>query len=51
MNRNRALTEENQRLRRQLAQALGEQRTAAGGQKPMSNGETRHRGSITIGPC
>jgi hypothetical protein len=35
MNRNRALSEENQRLRRQLAQALGEQRTAARGHKPI----------------
>jgi Family of unknown function (DUF6262) len=49
-NRNRALTEENQRLRRQLAQALGEQRMTASGQKPMTNGETRHPGSITIRP-
>lgn len=32
--RNRTLTEQNQRLSRQLAQALGNQRTAAGGQKP-----------------
>jgi hypothetical protein len=49
--RNRTLAEENQRLRRQLAQALGEQRTAAGRQKPTSNGEPRRRGSVTIGPC
>jgi hypothetical protein len=38
--RNRQLTEDNQRLRRQLAQALGQLRTT-----PTS------RTSITIGPC
>lgn len=41
LERNRKLTEENQRLRRQLAQALGE------GREPPSP----RRASITIGPC
>jgi hypothetical protein len=50
--RNRQLAEENQRLRRQLAQALGEQRTSARnnpGQHP--NRDTPGRASVTIGPC
>jgi hypothetical protein len=38
--RNRELTEENRRLRRQLAEALGQLRTPG-----------RPRSSITIGPC
>ncbi|WP_411130290.1 DUF6262 family protein [Streptomyces sp. x-19] len=44
--RNRELTEENQRLRRQLARALGDQRASRAPQAPRS-----HRGSETIGPC
>jgi small-conductance mechanosensitive channel len=48
--RNRALAEDNQRLRRQLAQALGEQRQAPRQprqQRPARKGHT----SATIGPC
>jgi hypothetical protein len=41
LERNRKLAEENQRLRRQLAHALGE------GREPPSP----RRSSITIGPC
>jgi hypothetical protein len=41
--RNRRLAEENQRLRRQLAHALGDRRAA----EPPG----RRRTSITIGPC
>jgi hypothetical protein len=46
--RNRQLTEENRRLRDQLARALGEQRTARSREpdKPTS----RRLGSATIGP-
>jgi Family of unknown function (DUF6262) len=54
LNRNRELTEENQRLRRQLARALGEQRHAPNlsdpGDSPASTGR-RRRSSVTIGPC
>lgn len=48
---NRLLTQENQRLRRQLAHALGDQRT--GRQHPSSRAELveQHRASVTIGPC
>lgn len=48
---NRLLTQENQRLRRQLAQALGEQRT--GRTRPSSHVEPADpdRASVTIGPC
>jgi len=49
--RNRALSEENQRLRRQLAQALGEKRVAPGRPTPTAPSESRGRGSVTIGPC
>ncbi len=47
---NRLLTEENQRLRRQLAHALGDQRT--GRQRPSSHDEPieQDRASVTIGP-
>jgi len=47
---NRLLTQENQRLRRQLAHALGDQRT--GRQRPSSHDEPaeEHRASVTIGP-
>jgi hypothetical protein len=51
--RNRELAEDNQRLRRQLAQALGQLR-AAGIQQapdPAPTPATRHRFSVTIGPC
>ncbi|MFE9328780.1 DUF6262 family protein [Nocardia sp. NPDC052278] len=53
--RNRELAEENQRLRRQLAQALGQLRHA--GIRPGPDGaeppptRSRHRNSATIGPC
>ena len=52
-NRNRELSEDNQRLRRQLAQALGHNRTTAA----TANGEhaprrgAAHRSSITNRPC
>ena len=47
--RNRLLSEDNQRLRRQLAHALGDQRAVAHLDEPY---ETRQRGhgSATIGP-
>jgi hypothetical protein len=47
---NRLLTQENQRLRRQLAHALGAQRT--GRARPSSHVEPveEHRASVTIGP-
>jgi site-specific recombinase XerD len=44
--RNRKLAEENQRLRRQLALALGENRALP----PGTSGPHRHA-SVTIGPC
>ena len=44
--RNRKLAEENQRLRRQLALALGENRALPAG----TSGPHRHA-SVTIGPC
>jgi AraC-like DNA-binding protein len=48
--RNRQLSEDNQRLRRQLAHALGDQRAAEHlGQAPQT-GRMRHS-SATIGPC
>ncbi len=47
---NRLLTQENQRLRRQLAHALGDQRT--GRQRPSSHDEPIEQdcASVTIGP-
>jgi hypothetical protein len=51
--RNRQLAEDNQRLRRQLAQALGQLRAA--GLPPLDAAATEpppaHRRSVTIGPC
>ncbi|MGW1072921.1 DUF6262 family protein [Streptomyces sp. NPDC002537] len=48
LERNRQLTEENQRLRRQLAHALGDQRASARtGPEPSAP----RRSSVTIGPC
>ncbi|MFJ9371591.1 DUF6262 family protein [Nocardia sp. NPDC101769] len=53
--RNRELAEENQRLRRQLAQALGQLRHAdirSGPERAdTSPTRSRHRNSVTIGPC
>lgn len=51
--RNRELTEDNQRLRQQLAQALGQLRSAGvrQGSEPASTSLARHRASVTIGPC
>jgi len=46
--RNRLLSEDNQRLRRQLAHALGDQRAALG--NAPQGGRLRHS-SATIGPC
>ena len=50
--RNRQLTEDNQRLRRQLAQALGQLRAAG---LPLPAETTKptptHRRSVTIDPC
>lgn len=48
LERNRQLTEENQRLRRQLAHALGDQRASTRtGPEPSAP----RRSSVTIGPC
>ncbi|PWI05470.1 transposase [Streptomyces sp. NWU339] len=48
LERNRHLTEENQRLRRQLAHALGDQRASAcTGPEPSAP----RCSSVTIGPC
>jgi hypothetical protein len=52
--RNRELTEDNQRLRHQLAQAIGQLRAASIRQAPEPTSLTpvkRRRASITIGPC
>jgi len=51
--RNRELTENSQRLRHQLAQALGQLRAAGIHQtsEPVSTSPTQHRSSVTIGPC
>jgi hypothetical protein len=48
--RNAQLIQENQRLRRQLAHALGDQRLAET-VTPPSNQRRTHRASATIGPC
>ena len=50
--RNRTLAEENQRLRRQLAQALGQRRTTTA-PTPATRRPSGviHRSSVTIGPC
>jgi hypothetical protein len=52
-NRNRELTEENQRLRRQLERALGQLRTANSPTtvEPAREPPSARRASITIGPC
>lgn len=52
LQRNRELAEENQRLRRQLAHALGDQRLTPNPQDQSRRvtGRSRHS-SITIGPC
>jgi len=47
--RNHQLSEDNQRLRRQLAHALGDQRAEHLGNAPQT-GRMRHS-SATIGPC
>jgi Family of unknown function (DUF6262) len=51
--RNRELAEENTRLRRQLAQALGRLRAAGvhGPGEPASESAPARRSSVTIGPC
>lgn len=51
--RNRTLAEENQRLRRQLAQALGQRRTTnpTHTSNPSPRRDAIRRSSITIGPC
>jgi hypothetical protein len=49
LDRNRQLTEENQRLRRQLAHALGDQRASRQAEpvpRPRTGGKP-----VTIGPC
>jgi hypothetical protein len=52
LEKNRKLVEDNQRLRRQLAQALGDQRTSArSNQNPTPGRDTPGRTSVTIGPC
>ena len=47
--RNRELADENQRLRRQLACALGQNR--ANGHLRTPDQPKTHRNSVTIGPC
>lgn len=47
--RNRELTDENQRLRRQLACALGQNRE--NGHLRTADQPKTHRNSVTIGPC
>jgi hypothetical protein len=49
LERNRALAAENQRLRRQLAQALGQQRQPAS--RRTSQPAYEDRASVTIEPC
>jgi Family of unknown function (DUF6262) len=52
LGRNQTLAQENQRLRRQLAQALGERRLSpreAG--DPTPERVQKRRASVTIGPC
>lgn len=51
--RNRQLAEDNQRLRRQLAQALGQLRAAGlpALAEPATKPSPVHRRSVTIGPC
>ena len=51
--RNRQLAEDNQRLRRQLAQALGQLRAAGlpAPVEPATKPTPAHRRSVTIGPC
>jgi hypothetical protein len=53
LQRNRELSQENQRLRRQLAQALGELRQTPTPRSPgnPSAPAIQHRSSVTIGPC
>ncbi len=54
LRRNRELTQDNQRLRRQLAQVLGERRQAPAPRSPSNPPSTpagQHRRSVTIGPC
>lgn len=50
LERNRQLSEDNQRLRRQLAHALGDQRLAEQLDRPPASERRRHN-SATIGPC
>lgn len=51
--RNQELATDNQRLRRQLAHALGQLRTAGirEATQPASDPSARHHTSATIGPC
>ena len=51
--RNRELTQENQRIRRQLAQALGQLRTAGLPKttERAPNSRSTRRSSVTIRPC
>ncbi len=52
LEKNRKLAEDNQCLRRQLAQALGNQRTSArSNHNPTPARDTPGRTSVTIGPC
>ncbi len=48
--RNRQLAEENSRLRRQLAHALGEQRTSPRPARQADSGDRTGRSSVTIQP-
>jgi hypothetical protein len=49
--RNRNLTEENRKLREQLAQALGQQRATGTRDTPATRAGRRHPNTVTIGPC
>ncbi|MEV4478024.1 DUF6262 family protein [Nonomuraea sp. NPDC049504] len=51
LDRNRELAKENQRLRRQLAQALGERRAPQLAEDQPAEPAGQRRSSITIGPC
>jgi small-conductance mechanosensitive channel len=49
--RNRQLAEDNARLRRQLAHALGDQRASPPALNPLPRGDTTGHSSITKRPC
>ncbi|MBO8150754.1 DUF6262 family protein (plasmid) [Rhodococcus opacus] len=49
--RNRTLTEENRKLRDQLARALGQQRAGSTSEAASTSTARKRPSSITIGPC